>query len=143
MNERVRYFDIAKGIAILCIIAGHMGNGIINNFVFTFHVPIFFLISGYFLKNNTSLKEFALKKYKQLIRPYMRLCNCGCHIKRYHSNKQSGVFSIRRKNLVYCLFVWKRNNRVYLSILYEADWCDMVSAGIFCGGYHCTILYGL
>ena len=33
--------------------------------------------------------------------------------------------------------------RVYLSILYEADRCDMVSAGIFCGGYHCTILYGL
>ena len=76
MNERVRYFDIAKGIAILCIIAGHMGNGIINNFVFTFHVPIFFLISGYFLKNNTSLKEFALKKYKQLIRPYMITCVC-------------------------------------------------------------------
>lgn len=73
---RVKYFDIAKGVGILCIIAGHMGNAVINNFVFTFHVPIFFLISGYFLKNNTSLKEFAAKKYKQLIYPYIITCIC-------------------------------------------------------------------
>lgn len=76
MRVRVKYFDIAKGIGILCIIAGHMGNAAINNFVFTFHVPIFFLISGYFLKNNTSLKEFAAKKYKQLIYPYIITCIC-------------------------------------------------------------------
>ena len=76
MRERVRYFDIAKGIAILCIIAGHMGNAAINNFVFTFHVPIFFLISGYFLKNNTSVKGFIKKKYQQLIIPYMITCIC-------------------------------------------------------------------
>lgn len=76
MSERVRYFDIAKGIAIFCIIAGHMGNGVINNFVFTFHVPIFFLISGYFLKSNTSLQEFTSKKYRQLIHPYIITCAC-------------------------------------------------------------------
>lgn len=73
MKERVRYFDIAKGVAIFCIIAGHMRNTIINNFVFTFHVPIFFLISGYFLKSNRPFKEFVTKKYNQLIRPYMVL----------------------------------------------------------------------
>ena len=76
MKERVRYFDIAKGVAIFCIIAGHMRNTIINNFVFTFHVPIFFLISGYFLKSNRPFKEFVTKKYNQLIRPYIITCIC-------------------------------------------------------------------
>ena len=76
MKERVRYFDIAKGVAIFCIIAGHMRNTIINNFVFTFHVPIFFLISGYFLKSNRPFKEFIAKKYSQLIRPYIITCIC-------------------------------------------------------------------
>lgn len=76
MRERVRYFDIAKGVAILCIIAGHMGNATINNFVFTFHVPIFFLISGYFLKDSISVKEFIKKKYWQLIIPYIFTCIC-------------------------------------------------------------------
>lgn len=76
MKERVRYFDIAKGVAIFCIIAGHMRNTIINNFVFTFHVPIFFLISGYFLKSNRPFKEFVTKKCNQLIRPYIITCIC-------------------------------------------------------------------
>lgn len=38
--------DITKGIAMLFIIAGHLGIDIINRFVFTFHVPLFFLLSG-------------------------------------------------------------------------------------------------
>lgn len=76
MKERVRYFDIAKGVAILCIIAGHMGNTAINKFVFTFHVPIFFLISGYFLTNSMSIKCFVTKKYRQLIRPYIITSIC-------------------------------------------------------------------
>lgn len=71
MNKRIDYFDIAKGIAMLCIIAGHLGNDMANNFVFTFHVPIFFLISGYFLNDRLSVKEFAKQKAKQMMIPYV------------------------------------------------------------------------
>lgn len=42
MKNRVKYIDIARGIAILCIILGHLGNATINRIVYTFHVPIFF-----------------------------------------------------------------------------------------------------
>lgn len=34
---------------MLCIIAGHFGIVSAERFVFTFHVPLFFLLSGYFL----------------------------------------------------------------------------------------------
>lgn len=70
MNKRIDYFDIAKGISMLCIIAGHLGVDEINNFVFTFHVPIFFLISGYFMNDRLPMKEFVVKRAKQLMIPY-------------------------------------------------------------------------
>ena len=71
MKNRIRYFDIAKGIAILCVIAGHLGIEGINSVVFTFHMPLFFLISGYFLSDKTTISEFVERKIWQLIVPYM------------------------------------------------------------------------
>ena len=47
-KNRVQYFDIARGIAMICIILGHLNNSLINRVVFTFHVPIFFLYHGLF-----------------------------------------------------------------------------------------------
>lgn len=62
MPSRIRYFDIAKGIAMLCVVLGHsilitnaftpVGTGqlTILNVCFTFHMPLFFILSGYFMK---------------------------------------------------------------------------------------------
>lgn len=69
--KRLEYFDIAKGIGILSIILGHMGAGIINKIVFTFHVPLFFLISGYFISRKNTFKEYAIKRTKALVKPYI------------------------------------------------------------------------
>lgn len=52
-KKRICYIDIAKGFAMLCIIAGHFGITSANRFVYTFHVPLFFLLSGYFLSTKT------------------------------------------------------------------------------------------
>ena len=76
MAKRVEYFDIAKGIGMICIIMGHLGIGRVNSFVFTFHVPLFFLISGYFLNDHTGIREFVVKKTRQLIIPYIVTCIC-------------------------------------------------------------------
>lgn len=73
-NKRVQYIDIARGIAILCIILGHQGISEINHVVFTFHVPIFFLIAGYFSNNKLSLVDFIRNKSRSLLVPY--LCTC-------------------------------------------------------------------
>lgn len=67
---RIRYIDIAKGFAMFCIIAGHFGIVTANRFVYTFHVPLFFLLSGYFLSTKLPLREFARKKARQLMLPY-------------------------------------------------------------------------
>ena len=78
INNRLPEFDIAKGIAILCVILGHLGNNNINRVVFVFHMPIFFLISGYFLSQSGTYKEFVTKKFKQCMVPYIATCIAIC-----------------------------------------------------------------
>lgn len=56
---------------MFCIIAGHFGIASVNHFVYTFHVPLFFLLSGYFLSKKMDLKAFAKKKVRQLLLPYV------------------------------------------------------------------------
>ena len=46
---RNKMLDIAKGIAMISIILGHLSVWRINCVVFTYHIPIFYLITGYFL----------------------------------------------------------------------------------------------
>lgn len=73
-KERIEYLDIAKGIAILLIIMGHMSLKHVNSVVFTFHVPIFFIISGYFFTKKYNYKELLSKLFKTLIVPYLVTC---------------------------------------------------------------------
>jgi len=68
-TKRLQYVDIARGIAMICIILGHLGNPAINRVVFTFHVPIFFFITGYF----TSTKR-SKNKIRTLLVPYAISC---------------------------------------------------------------------
>ena len=63
-KNRVQYFDIARGIAMICIILGHLNNSLINRVVFTFHVPIFFFISGYFMNSKCGIKDYARNKLR-------------------------------------------------------------------------------
>ena len=69
-KTRIEYLDIAKAIGILCIIAGHMGIARIDKIVFTFHVPLFFLISGYFLDMSEDIVLFTKKAARSLLIPY-------------------------------------------------------------------------
>lgn len=55
MNKRKKYLDIAKGIAIILVVMGHLlGEGgisfryseLLHNYIYSFHMPVFFLISG-------------------------------------------------------------------------------------------------
>ena len=48
-SRRIGWVDIAKGIAILLVIIGHtvkFGGGT-RNFIFSFHMPLFFILTGY------------------------------------------------------------------------------------------------
>lgn len=66
--------DIMKGIGIISVILGHM-NEIpftpYRNIIFSFHMPLFFIIGGYFFKPYNTVKQGMLKDAKKLLVPYI------------------------------------------------------------------------
>ena len=80
-STRLRSFDIAKGIGMLCIIAGHLGRKEIGEIVFSFHVPLFFFISGYFYRIPKSGAEALAKRAQRLLVPYV-MCAVLCALGR-------------------------------------------------------------
>ena len=69
-NDRLHYVDVARGLAMLCVILGHMGFDNLNIFIFSFHMPLFFLLAGCFQKKQESML-FIKKKAKSLLVPYL------------------------------------------------------------------------
>lgn len=73
-QERFTHIDIAKGIGIICVVLFHMPNVLnvdyVNNWggwITSFYMPLFFILSGIFFNNQTSLS----KRCKKLITPYL------------------------------------------------------------------------
>lgn len=75
---RVRWVDNAKGIAMICVILGHVGGGTYGrvdlSFVHAIHLSVFFLLSGYTLKTQNITREYTNKKFKRLMEPYFYTC---------------------------------------------------------------------
>lgn len=73
-KDRNVLFDIAKGIGIVLIVAGHARIPILT-FLSLFHVPLFFIISGYFIKdcyfeNTNNIFIYIKKRLKTLWVPF-------------------------------------------------------------------------
>ncbi len=66
---RNKIIDIMKGIGILLVIIGHMQGDVVylHKFIFSFHMPLFFILAGYFFTpQGGSLK----KDVRRLLVPY-------------------------------------------------------------------------
>lgn len=69
--KRIECFDIAKALAMVLIIAGHsLTDGYLQDAIYTFHVPLFFFVSGYFFKARP-LRELARRGVRRLMAPYL------------------------------------------------------------------------
>lgn len=75
MKERIYWIDNLKFIGIFCIYLGHFGKdaGALYPFVFSFHVPLFFFLSGMFYSTPASpsaLFSIWVKVFKSILIPY-------------------------------------------------------------------------
>lgn len=73
MRETI--FSILKAIAIICVVLSHAGiSGWLFNFVFIFHVPIFFICAGYFFNTKylTDERTYIVHRFKGLYLPFVR-----------------------------------------------------------------------
>jgi fucose 4-O-acetylase-like acetyltransferase len=66
-KKRIDYIDMAKGFAIICVILGHAGLPIAGCIVYTFHMPLFFIISGMLFKDSPNV---IMKRCKKYLKPY-------------------------------------------------------------------------
>ena len=74
MNKRSEYIDIAKGLGILAVIWGHIIVGHwTGKLVYSFHMPLFFFISGMlFVKEKyPKFGPFVIVRARRLLVPYI------------------------------------------------------------------------
>lgn len=71
-KKRLEYIDIARGIAIIFMIVGHVCKvGWKRTIIFSFHMPLFIIISGMFFKKGENIKDELIKLFKKLMIPYI------------------------------------------------------------------------
>lgn len=78
MTERKEYIDRMKAIGMLLIVWGHCFPEGMENFIYAFNVPLFFVISGFLSKRNEPLKTCWKKCVGNLIIPYFILSFLHC-----------------------------------------------------------------
>lgn len=77
-KNRIKWVDLAKGLGIILVIIGHcvyLGH-FVHNWIFSFHMPLFFILSGLFFKKDDPV-HLIRKKYRQLIVPFIVFCAIG------------------------------------------------------------------
>lgn len=72
--QRNIIFDELKGIGILLVILGHClpWNSPFRVFIYSFHMPLFFIVAGYFLKPSPPMALFK-KDFRRLVVPYIAI----------------------------------------------------------------------
>lgn len=73
-KKRIEYIDIAKGIGIILVVAGHLldKESELCKFIYGFHMPLFFVLSGLLFKENKTFSNFKsiIVQQKKLIIQY-------------------------------------------------------------------------
>lgn len=86
MKQRNVAYDLMKGIALILMMYDHLvktPDGV-HQFIYSFHMPLFFILAGVFAKNIediSSFRDFTRKNAKRLLLPYvvtfLMLCAWG------------------------------------------------------------------
>ena len=86
-HQRMRWIDYAKGVGIFLVVLGHTLRSLVNSsilesstavsaidqWIYAFHMPLFFFLSGLFIHRSTSkpLIDFVVDKLKVIGYPYV------------------------------------------------------------------------
>ena len=104
----VKYMTIAKALGIIAVVVGHSGSPI-TDFIYQWHMALFFFISGYFYKDfyTKNPKVFIIKRIKSLYFPYI----------------QYGILFLFLHNILFRLNIYsnKAGSLVKFSHLYTKD----------------------
>ena len=69
--KRVAWIDVARGIGILGVVFGHAVGNVFHSALYAFHIPLFFLLSGFVYRASGTVEGYALHRARQLLVPYL------------------------------------------------------------------------
>ncbi|HKM03805.1 MAG TPA: acyltransferase family protein [Lachnospiraceae bacterium] len=73
-DSRIKWIDMAKGLGIILVIVAHLQPTFFTQEIYTFHMPLFFFLSGYvFSVERYKLLPFIKRKSKTILVPYFLL----------------------------------------------------------------------
>lgn len=73
---RIEWIDTAKGMAVLLVVVGHFlidNTNVALRFINSFHMPLFFLLSGIFVVGKSDSEDFSThlkKRFNRIMVPY-------------------------------------------------------------------------
>lgn len=75
LNNRLSFIDIAKAFAIIFIVLGHSVAysdhcSLVFKYLYSFHIFLFFFLSGYTFSTNKKFTEFIKTKFTRIMVPY-------------------------------------------------------------------------
>ena len=80
LDGRIKWVDTAKALGVFLVFWGHLlydgssVGGVINRAIYSFHMPMFFILSGFVAKQTSiPLKEFIKNKFRRILLPAILL----------------------------------------------------------------------
>ena len=75
LNNRIIWIDLVKAIGIILVIIGHgiqeynLNMNFLEVIIYSMHMPLFFILSGYLFKyhSEANLKDTIKKKFKKML----------------------------------------------------------------------------
>ena len=111
--ERISWIDTTRGIAILLVVFGHcMGyiDNPINKVILSFHMPLFFFLSGCCAKRKTDIAAFLKSKIRKLL-PGQLFLATTCVIYDF--------FAVGKLSIISNLFIWFLPVLFYTEIVFQ------------------------
>lgn len=78
-KEKINWVENFKALGILAVILGHIASPL-GSFIYSWHMPLFFILAGFFIKYNLDLKDFIIKDFKRLMFPYFIFAGIGLSV---------------------------------------------------------------
>ncbi len=135
-KKRVYYLDIAKGLGVILMILGHVTDLSIpsRQFVTSFHMPLFFVISGViiFITGETArdMQDIVKRKLKSIMLPYFVFSVLSLIVEMYCTGilKNGGTWAIFREHLFATVFLIGASVFWFLATLFFGE---LLFLGIF------------
>jgi fucose 4-O-acetylase-like acetyltransferase len=129
-DKRVHWVDVLKFLGIFTVYLGHFGEeaGKLYPFVYTYHVPLFFFVSGFFadVKKGETFFSFVKRKFKTLMVPYFVFLALSVvmHAIQYDMAAETLLFELRRyvfavRNTLLHSSLWFFSCLFVVSVLYR------------------------